>query len=549
MIDSTWISFRDLPPSSGGFSKLYVDYISDFARVQHYFETDFHSMPGIPKQIEQLRSHDQHRTRLVEVLREQNERYGVRSKTMEHIEQLAETNAFAVVTGQQVGILGGPMYTIYKTLTAVKLAERLREAFPDYKFVPVFWLEGEDHDFEEVNKVVLLNQENIPTKIEYLINGKPLEKNLGAVGEIQFDGYLQAFFEEIRKCLPNSEFKSGLLELFERFYTTGATFGTSFARFLSTIFEDEGLVFISPNDRRLKQLLSPIFQKEVQEYPRVSQLIIQRSAELEERYHAQIKTKALNLFMFHKGGRYFIEPREHDFSLKGTRHFLTKEELLGIAVETPELLSPNVALRPICQDALLPTVAYVAGPSEIAYFAQLKPVYQYFNLRMPVIYPRASVTLHEGRSQKVLEKFEVDVSEIFAHQDRIRRKVVEMVSEVKIDEMFADASKRTSELLNEMKFGLNYIDPTLLGPLESAREKFETQLTILKEKVQQAQERKHETALRQLNKATNNLMPNGNFQERELNVAHFLNKHGMGFIQRLKDQVRIDEFKHQILHI
>ncbi len=172
---------------------------------------------------------------------------------------------------------------------------------------------------------------------------------------------------------------------------------------------DEGLVFLSANHPRLKPLLSPIFQKEISEFPQSSQLVIGQSAELEQKYHAQIKTKSINLFMFHKGGRYLIEPREPDFSLKGTRHFMGKEELLRIARETPELLSPNVVLRPMAQDTLLPTVAYVGGPSEIAYHAQLGPVYDHFGVTQPVVYPRASASFLEERVQRAMEKYGIDV--------------------------------------------------------------------------------------------------------------------------------------------
>jgi bacillithiol biosynthesis cysteine-adding enzyme BshC len=544
-----WINYSSLPQSSGGFSKLFTDYISDFQKVHQYFEYDFRVEQNVVKQIERLQRQYQHRAALVELLRDQNARYACTNKTLESIELLAKDNTFAVVTGQQVGILGGPLYTIYKSLTAIMLARQLHAAYPDYNFVPVFWLEGEDHDFEEVNHIGLLNQENILVKLEYLVNGRSTDKNIGAVGEITLDSSLDGFFVELQKYLHNSEFKPAVLDLLQRTYKTGATFNSAFVQLMNTFFGDDGLVFISSNDKNVKRLLSPIFQKELQAFPRVSQLIIQRSAELEDRYHAQIKTKALNLFMFHKGGRYFIEPRENDFSLKGTRHFLGKEELLRIATETPEMLSPNVALRPICQDTLLPTVAYVAGPSEIAYFAQLKPVYQDFNLTMPIIYPRSSLTFMEGRSEKVLEKYEIDIIEVFTHPDKVQRKVVEMVSEVKIDEMFSNATERMQELINEMKFGLNYIDTTLAGPLDATREKIEAQLTVLKEKVQQAQERKHEVALRQIHKAVNTLLPNGALQERELNIAYFLNKYGMEFMKQLREITVIDKFQHQVVRL
>jgi len=547
---SNWINIDELPRSEDRFSELYCDYLYRYQRVQQYYEFDFHNLHLLSKYAEMLSEKMRERTVLTEVLAEQNREFGAHEKALENISSLADSKTFAVVTGQQVGILGGPLYTFYKTITAIKLARKLSNELPQYKFVPVFWLEGEDHDFEEINKVGLLNPDNVPVKAEYLIGGKPLLKNVGAAGEIVFDSSLEAFFEQIQKSLSNSEFKKPLIEMLQESYRTGTTFNKAFASLLGRFFSREGLVFISSNDKRLKKILSPIFQKEIREYPRVSQLIIEESANLEERYHAQIKTKALNLFMFFKGGRYFIEPREQDFSLKGTRNFIPKEELLRMAAEEPELFSPNVALRPICQDAILPTAVYVAGPSEIAYFAQLKRVYDNFNMTMPMIYPRASATIVEEKMERILEKYELDITQLFGGEsERVKRKVIDMVSEVKIEEMFSDALQRINGYMNEMKFGVNYIDATLLGALENTRAKLESHLVALKEKVSEAQKKKHEIALRQIEKVINSLFPMGNFQERELSIIHFINKHGFELPGFLLAELEIDQFKHQIIRL
>ncbi len=544
-----YVNFEDFSESTGGFSRLFRDYLFDFPKVQQYFASDFRSMQHLPNLAARVNARIGHRGLLGEVLREQNQRWNCSALTLGHIADLEQSNTFAVVTGQQVGMLGGPIYTIYKTITAIKLVKQLRKAYPDYRFVPVFWLEGEDHDLEEVSKVGLLNTEHRPVTIEYLVNGKAAGKNLGPVGELMLDSYRDTFLDQVQNALSHSEFKPQVLSLLRETYGAPVNFNAAFATFMNRLFADEGLVFISANDRRLKKILTPLFTKEILEFPKVSQLIIQRSAELEGRYHAQIKTKAMNLFLYHKGGRYFIEPRETDFSLKGTRHFIQKDELLAIATDTPELLSPNVALRPICQDTLLPTIAYVAGPSEVGYFAQLKPVYENFGIDMPVIYPRASATIVEEKSLRIIEKFQLELIEFFDDINRVNRKVVELTSEVNVDEMFSEALQHLNDKMNEMKFGLNYIDPTLLGALETSRSKIESNLVALKEKVMEAQTRKHETALRQVEKVSNAILPNGNLQERELNIVYFLNKHGLDFIRELNEVLQIDELKHQVITI
>ncbi|HUL44444.1 MAG TPA: bacillithiol biosynthesis cysteine-adding enzyme BshC [Bacteroidota bacterium] len=543
-----FIPVESLPHINGSFSDLYRDYISEFKSVQQFYQVDFHSLQQIASLADKRRSQVRDRSVLVEVLSDQNTVYGAGQRTFDNIGLLADEKTFAVVTGQQVGLFGGPLYTIYKAITAIKLAETLGAENPGLHFVPVFWLESEDHDFEEVGKASVLNAEGVPATVSYQLPTRD-SGNRGAVGEIPLGNTIESVFGELQQIMGNSEFKQALFEMLRKFYRPASTFSTAFAGFLTALFQDKGLVFISPNDIRLKKLLSPLFQKEIREYPHVSQLIIRQSARLEEHYHAQIKTKALNLFYFHKGGRYFIEPRETDFSLRGTRHFIPKEDLLRVAVEQPELLSPNVALRPICQDMLLPTVAYVAGPSEVAYFAQLQDVYRYFDLTMPMIYPRATATITEERMEKILERYELTVEDVFSKPEEIQKKVLDMVAEVNVEEMFSRVRTSIGDQMNEMKFGINYVDPTLSAALEHTHQKIDSQITALQEKVVAAQQRKHETALRQIEKVKNSLFPHGNYQERELNVIQFMNKHGLEFVRFLYGELKIGNFQHQIIRI
>ncbi|MBI5476286.1 MAG: bacillithiol biosynthesis cysteine-adding enzyme BshC [Ignavibacteriales bacterium] len=549
MNTTIWIDINDLPKIENVYSQLFRDYINDFSKVNRYFQHDFNSLNTLNNLAENIQKRCVHRQLLVDVLMDQNNLFGASQATFDNIKSLGDNNTFAVVTGQQVGLFTGPLYTLYKTITAIKLVKRLNDLYPQYKFVPVFWLEGEDHDFEEVNHINLINNEQLISKIEYTPSSKIGNKNSGPAGEILIENNINEFFQSIRNIISNTEFKAPMIEMLMKCYSEQTSFNQAFASLMNKFFGEDGLVFISSYNKDFKKLLSPIFQKEITEYPKVSQLIIEQSAELEERYHAQIKTKALNLFYFYKHGRYFIEPRENDFSLRGTRHFISKEDMQKIAVEYPELLSPNVALRPICQDLILPTFAYVAGPSEIAYFAQLKKVYNYFDIQMPVIYPRSSATIIEEKFERIMEKYQIGLLDFFGNPSKINTTVIDFISEVKIDEMFKEASEKLNNLTSEMKFGLNYIDPTLLGALETMKEKIEQQMELLRGKISEAQQRKHETALRQVSKVINNIFPNQNFQERELNIIYFLNKHGSDFVTALKNELAIGKFKHQIIKV
>ncbi|MBI5473715.1 MAG: bacillithiol biosynthesis cysteine-adding enzyme BshC [Ignavibacteriae bacterium] len=546
-----WIDYRQFPPSSGGFSQLFFDYMYDFNEVRRFFPYNFRENRSYESIIPLLEKRSYDRASLCSILREQNTAFGSSAQTFDNIALLEKPTTFAVVTGQQVGLFGGPLYTIFKTITAIKFAEKLKAKFPTHDFVPVFWIEGEDHDFAEMNNVSVLDGESKPVKIEYLPGGEMPERNLGPVGELLFDGSLDQTFAHFETCIQKTDFTEAVVKAIKEHYAGGKTFNQAFVGWMNALFGDYGLVFLTPNHPQVKRLLSPIFVKEVSEFPKTTQIVIAQSAELEEHYHAQIKPKSLNLFMFHKGGRYLIQPREgeKDFSLKGTRHFIQPDEMLRIASETPELLSANVVLRPITQDALLPTIAYVAGPSEIAYHAQLKPVYEYFDVIQPIVYPRASATFVEERLLRAMEKYGLDLLEFLDDVDAVSAKVVEQISSVKLESIFGNATSTIHAALNELKFGLKEIDPTLIASLENVLSRIDGNINVLKEKSVAAQKRRNETAVRQIERAANGLLPNGTLQERELSVLYFMNKYGMDVVKWMSGELDISAFKHQLLQL
>ena len=544
-----WVDYKQIQNFEVGITPLFVDYLNDFEKLKDYYAADFRDRKNWKKLIDKVLSKLRDRSTLIRVLTEQNKQHHCGIRTLANIDLLGNENTVAVVTGQQVGICSGPLYTIYKTVTAIKLAEQLSAQFPDYNFVPVFWVENEDHDFEEINKLNVLNPAGEVQTIEYLFGGKPFERNPGPVGSIVIDSFIDNFFDRLQAQLQESEFKLPLFTALRGYYRSGATLGAAFVGLMNQMFEDSGLVFLDPMNVELKKILKPVFQKEIAGLSKTSQMVVDTSAGLEEHYHAQIKAKSINLFMMHKGGRYLIEPRENDYSLKGTRQFFSKEELNDIVENSPELISPNVVLRPICQDAILPTIAYVGGPSEVAYFAQLKPVYEFFDVQMPVVYPRASVTIMEEKVKNILEKFQVDFTEIWSDIDPLLIRIAEQVSEVKVDVLFDLLHRRIHEAVAESRFGIQQIDPTLSGAIDSTLSRIESQLNVLKEKTQSAQQRRQEVTIKQIQKVAANIFPKSNFQEREFNVVYYMNKYGPDFVKWLNGEIIIDRFQHQLIEL
>lgn len=544
-----WVDYRELSSTEGAFSRLFLDYVNDFQRVEKFYSGNFRNEQDWLKTIKVLQDRPLKRSPLVQILANQNRNFHCGVKTLANIDSLLNDTTFAVVTGQQVGLFTGPLYTIYKTLTTIKLADQLGKRFPDFRFVPVFWLEGEDHDYEEVSKINILNTSNDISTLQYTIEGKSPDKNVGAVGALQFDNGLTAFFTQVEQALVQTEFRPKVLDLFRTAYQKGMTFNKAFVHLMNVLLEDSGLIFLDPSDVELKKLLAPVFQKELSETPKNCQLVIDQSAELEKQYHAQVKPRPINLFFFHDGGRYPVEPHPDGYALKGTRQHFSKDHLQSLLQTSPEFFSPNVVLRPICQDFLLPTVAYVAGPSEIAYFAQFKPLYQAFSIPEPIIYPRASITIIEEKVEKVFQRFSLQFADFVRDVELVKQKIAAQMSDVNLDELFANAYSTIEGTIDSLKAPLQGIDQTLLGAVENTRGKAKSNLDGLRERAIAAQKRQHEVLLRQIDKAAVHVFPLSDFQERKLNILYLLNKYGLEFLRWLHTEIQIDKFKHQVIRL
>jgi bacillithiol biosynthesis cysteine-adding enzyme BshC len=544
-----YISYNELQSDEIGFSRLFVDYVNNYSRVKDFFVGDFRDEKHWRSSLEIVSHRSIDRSSLVQVLLHQNRDYHCGVKTLANIDLLLNENTVAVITGQQVGLFSGPLYALYKTLTALKLAERLSQQYPDYNFVPVFWLEGEDHDIEEVSSFALFNSSNELLRLQYQYEDKTGGKNIGAVGELHFDDSIVTLFDTLRQSLLPTEFSPKVIELFETAYQKGMTFSRAFIHLFSVLLEDSGLIFFDPHNSVTKKILTPIFENELKNVSCTCQLIVTQSELLEQQYHAQVKPRSVNLFMFHNGGRYALEPHPEGFSLKGTRKTFSVDEVIGFLHADPNLFSPNVVLRPICQDYLFPTLAYVAGPSEVAYFAQFKSLYEHFGIPEPIIYPRASATIVEERIRKVIDKFNLRIEDFFGDIDLLKGRVASTISDFKVEELFSNTFGTVSESLTSLKGGLESIDPTLVPAMENTLTRMQAALNALKEKTIAAQKRQHDISLRQLDRVSLNLFPNSNLQEREMNLIYYLNKYGLEFLRWLRGELVIDKFMHQIINI
>lgn len=540
-----FINFSDIP----GHQNLFLDYLYEFENVEKYFRYNFRDTNSFSSLFQKISESERaDKKSVVNAINQFYSAYKPSKKTKVNIELLGKDKTVAVVTGQQLGILGGPLYTFYKTITAIKLASSLKEKYDDYNFVPVFWLEGDDHDFEEVTELNLINQKNELQKFIYNDN-KPEDFNRGNIGRLAFNEGIESFIQEVKSELRETEFSKNVFELFEDSYKSGNTFKKAFSDLIFNLFDEEGLIIFDPQQNEIKNLLKPIFKKELSNFEVHANEVVKISADLEEVYHSQVKVKPINLFYSDNNGRYSIEPEDDLFRLKGKRQKFTLIELLDEIENYPDKFSANVLLRPITQDYLLPTGFYVAGPSEISYFAQVMPLYNKFGISEPVIYPRSSVTILEKNIKGVLEKYELNIEDIFVEEKLLNNRVLNQVADIRIDDLLNEDEHQIAKAMDNIKEKLFGIDPTLKDLSDKTYQKIKQGLDTLKSKAENAQERKHDVALRQIKKASISLYPNNNLQERELNWFYFANKYGMDIIKWIFDEVAINKFEHQVIEL
>lgn len=541
-----FINFKEIP----GNTKLFLDYLYDFDKVKGFYKYNFRDKEQFIAKFKQLsESPKEFRNELSTIINNQYKSFKPSSKTLKNISLLKNKETVAVVTGQQLGILGGSLYTFYKIITAVKLCSHLSERYDNYNFVPIFWLEGDDHDFDEVRSINVLNDNNELIKISYNDESTEEEQNRGSIGHLKLKESIGQFLKDYENQLRNTEFKNPIMENLKSFYREEKTFKEPFKELLFWLFDQYGIVIFDPQDVKVKELLKPVFKKEIGDFRNHTEKLVNISANLEELYHAQVKIRPINLFYNYDEGRYVIEPIENEFRLKGKRKKFTLEELINLIEAEPDKFSPNVLLRPICQDFLFPTGFYIGGPSEVAYFAQILPLYEFYKIDPAIIYPRSSITILEKTLKSILDKYGISVTDIFTDPNKLKNQIINNVSDKNLEEIFKETKNQIDLTFDNLKEKLFELDKTMGDVTSKYRHKVLGYIDELNGKVTEAQKKRYEITLRQIDKASANLFPSMNLQERELSFFHYANKYGVDVLKKIFDELAINKFEHQVIEL
>ncbi len=496
-----------------GTSKLFADFLYHFDRVSALYPHNFADSGSFREAAAQLDYPDSRRRQIVNALREQN-------GPSASLDELAKPGTVAVVTGQQVGLLSGPSYTIFKALTAVRLVQELRAE--GISAVPIFWLASEDHDLAEVDHVWLFDQDIKASSISVaneVTNGGP-------VGEVVLRNVP---FAEIREALGNLPFAEEVCDRLKRSYAPGATFTCAFRNFLQDLLGSFGLLFLDPLAPSIREIARPFLAETAARVPELLEGVKARDRELAEGgYHSQVHLdEASSLLFLLDGKRTPLRWKDGQFASREKTY--RTEDLQDMA----ERLSPNALLRPVMQDYLLPTVAYVGGPAEVAYMAQSQVLYQKLLGRMPVIFPRNSFTLLDSRAEKLIERYGLSMPDLFDHQEKVKSRIAAKLVPRELADTFASLESSISTALSGLKKNLRSFDPTLEAAAQKSEAKMLYQLRHLSDKTARETLRRDERSGREANYLVDLVYPHRRLQERFYSIVPFLAKHGPDLPQRL----------------
>ncbi len=542
-------------------SRLYTTYLTHPEKLAAYYAHPA-TLKGIRAASRQLKAAAMRypaemRGGVVQILRGQNARFGggiLEPLVKRNLDRL-ESGAAAIVTGQQVGLFGGPAYTFYKALSAIRVSADVTRSGIDA--VPVFWMASEDHDLAEVNHVYWpsggaqspAQSGGAFENLKWTGDAQKKEITEGrSVGSVLLGKGIEALARKAAGALGGA-FAAQMADALTAAYSPGETFGSAFARLMSALFASRGLILLDPQDARLHQLAASLLQRAAQQQEALTTALLAQDKKLEKAgYHAQVRVTDRSTLFFYTGNAHPVDGRIEDGRVAdgprvavkrvnsgfaaGEKHF-SAQELSDAIAASPELFSPNALLRPVVQDALLPTVAYIAGPSEIAYFTQNSVLYQRLLGRMPAILPRASFTLIEPEVLRLLDRYGLEPADVFRGRQSLAARMERRHIPPKLALRFDAGETSLARMLVGLRKPLAKLDPTLKGALDTAARKMLYQLDKLRKKAGRAADfrtgilAKHEHAI------IGSLAPQRDLQERSLSLLPFLARHGFDLFDDL----------------
>ena len=540
------MSERPLPLDYGAFlhppSALFRDYLGGRPSAAPFFDGGRWDMDALAEKSEAALRLDRPRAAVAEALaRQQEARGNVRAAA--RARELAAADAVAVVTGQQAGLFGGPLFVLYKALGALKVADLLRGRRQG-PVVPVFWVASDDHDFAEVRTATVLDEAGLLHTVRYNPHQEPLAE---PASRIVLDDTMAALVEELRAALPATPPRDEVLAALAACYRPGATLAGAFASFISFIMPE--LVVLDPDDPALKAAMAPVMEREIVERSPTSRLAEEIGPRLlAAGYHQQVAVRPgfLNLFVVTQRQRRSLAARNGDLEIRGAGERLSVDEATRRLREQPGEWSPGVLLRPLAQDFILPTAAYVGGPAEIAYHAQIGPSYGHFGIPRALLLPRPSVTLVEPAQARALEAEALTLPELQADSEALlSRWAREAYPDV--EEAFTRVRASLQQDMAAVEEALGRYDPTLKAAADSALGRALHQIDGLNEKAVRVLKKRDQSRADRLRRTRDALLPGGLLQERGLGLIGLLARQGRPVVDVIRERIDPWAQGHQVI--
>ena len=526
-------------------TRLFADFLAYSPQVQPFYPRSPHFAAWLNEEAPKASYDSSRRQRVADILERQNKSWGAFAKTLANLDRLRH-GAVAVVTGQQVGLFGGPMFSIYKALSAVKLAEEATAAGVDC--VPVFWLATYDHDLAEVNHVSLPGPDGVLetlTTSSHSIPGAP-------VSAVPLGEEILPVLDRASALLGDTE----ATRLLRETYRPDETLGTAFARLYARLFADWGVIVLDASDAELHRVAEPIYRAAIERASELAAALLARGEALESAgYHQQVKVtpSSVLLFTLQNGSRTAIhrlgQNAEFVIGSEGGTEKASTAELLRRISSVPEQFSPNVLLRPVVEDYLLPTLAYTGGAAETAYFGQAGAVYEVLLGRVTPIIPRFSATIVEPKMQRLIERHGITVPDVFGGSDSLRQRLAAHSLPEDLQSAFDKAKESLDTHLSAIKAKLARLDRTLVDAAETAVSKMHYQLERLYTQAARAELQKGELVSRHAETLSQALYPEKGLQERSIGGIYFLARYGHDLLHQLYDAIQSDCNDHQIVEL
>lgn len=523
------IPFQRLPHQP----KLFLRFLNDFSSVSRFYPHP-PSLEAIQQAAKSLDYPESRRKEVAAVLRETNASLGGSEVTAKNIDRLAN-GAVAVVSGQQVGLFGGPAYAFYKALSAIQIAHELTESGTDA--VPIFWMATEDHDLDEVRHVSWFHAGK-RSRFELSADGT----SGNPVGRVKLGPAIEEIVRQASELLAGTD-SAAVAKSLQESYKSDETYGSAFGKLFARVFADHGLILVDPLDARLHRIAAPVYRKALAERATLNAKLLNRDKELQNAgFEPQVKVtpETTLLFQIRDGIRqpivYQAKNGEESGVFKIGDATLTEAEVLQLADSSPDTLSPNALLRPVVQDYLLPTVAFCAGSAEISYLAQSEVLYSDLLGRMPVLLPRADFTILDAKADKLLQKYHLCIENLWSGPQQLRKQMESVSLPAELGENFDKKKALIESTLTELGAEIQKLDATLAGAVETTREKMSFQLNKLREKTGRALDERAGLIAEHSDFLENLLYPNRVLQSRDLSFLPFLAQWGSAGLEELKIQ-------------